>query len=200
MESGDRLPVTGSGLDSGLASGPAPGPGPAPDSSEARPSQRCNLLILSLASFCLICFGVWLVHAGKRYRDDHAPAAQGWRVGSAKPVEITLVREDRQTLACASSQVVAGLRCGGARDGHEDQPGPDILQPYNTVGNEIFLGAGLWSSLRDPLPTDRFTVVCSYNVKGFIKSAAIRFGAAGSFNPLGKTTPVGTLTDCTIPR
>ena len=50
------------------------------------------------------------------------------------------------------------------------------------------------------LPTDRFTVVCNCNVKGFIKTATIRFGAAGAFTPLGKTTPVGTLTDCVIPR
>jgi hypothetical protein len=192
--------VTGSGSESGSGSGPGSGPGPGSGSFDAPPSSRCNLLILSLASFCLICFGVWLIHAGKRYREDHAPAAQGWRVGSTRPVEITLVREDRQTLACVSNQVVSGLRCGGARDGHEGGLEPEILQPYNTVGNEIFLGAGLWSSLTDSLPTDRFTVICNFNVKGFIKSATIRFGAAGVFTPLGKITPVGTLTDCTIPR
>ena len=163
---------------------------------------RHNMLVLSLVSFCLIGFGVWVFSAGKRYREEYAHAVEGWRVGSTRAVEVTVVREDRQNLACISDQTIAGLRCGGETDRHGTAPDPQILQPYNTVAGEILLGAGLWSSpdLNGPLPQERFTVVCNYHIKGVIKSATIRFGPTGTFAPLGRTTTVGTLTDCSIPR
>lgn len=161
-----------------------------------------NLLILSLASFCLIGFGVWVFSAGKRYREDYANTVEGWRIGSSRSVELTLVADDMRTLACTSDHAVAGLRCGEDGEVPEGGPDPQILQPYNTTGSEILLGAGLWAcpDMKPPLPPGRFTVVCNYNIKGVIKSAAVRFGRTGSFGPLGRTTTVGTLTECMIPR
>jgi hypothetical protein len=168
--------------------------------------ERCNVLLLSFLSFFLIGFGVWVVSAGSRYREEYAQATQGWRVGSARVVDLTLVKDDKRNLACASDQVIAGLHCGYRSDSHEAGPlsadNPQILQPYNTVGNELLLGAGLWSSpdLKEPLPEARFTVICNYHIKGVMKSALIRFAPAASFAPLGRTVTVGTLTDCMIPR
>jgi hypothetical protein len=79
---------------------------------------------------------------------------------------------------------------------------PQILRPYNTVGNDLLLGAGLWNSsdLKEPLPETRFTVACNYHIEGVMKSAMIRFAPEASFGPVGRTVTVGTLTDCMIPR
>ena len=172
-----------------------------------RPS-RCNGLLLSFLSFWLIVFGVWVVSAGKRYREEYAQGqgTEGWGVGSTQRVELTLVREDRRNLACASDQVIAGLHCAYRRDAREAGPSaPDsaqILQPYNTVGNELLLGAGLWTDpvMKRPLPAARFTVVCNYRIDGVAKSASIRFDAAAPFSPVGKRVTVGTLSDCALPQ
>jgi len=172
-----------------------------------RPS-RCNALLLSFLSFCLIVFGVWVVSAGKRYREEYAQGqgTEGWSVGSTQSVQLTLVREDKNNLACASDQVVAGLRCAYRSDrsaaGASGPDDPQILQPYNTVGSELLLGAGLWlaSDLKKPLPATRFTVMCNYHIQGVAKSAAIRFDPAAPFVAAGKSLTAGTLSDCTLPQ
>jgi hypothetical protein len=70
------------------------------------------------------------------------------------------------------------------------------------VGNELLLGAGLWTSpeLKKALPAARFTVVCNYHIEGVAKSAAIRFDTGAPFVPAGKTVTVGTLSDCALPQ
>jgi hypothetical protein len=174
--------------------------------ADTRPTApRLNVLVFSLLSFCLILFGVWLFSAGRRYRAEYAQVTQGWRVGSTRVVELTLVRSDKENLACASDQTVAGLHCGyrrdfGAAGGSADDS--QVLQPYNTINDELLLGAGLWTSpdLKGPLPPSRFSVVCNYHVQGIAGSAAIRFAVGAPFGPVGKTVTVGSLTDCVLPR
>lgn len=186
-----------------MASSAEPQPKPR---GERPPADRCNALLLSFVSFFLIGFGVWLVSATERYRSEYAQATEGWRVGSTRAVELTLVSEDEKNLGCASDQEIAGLRCGHRRDRTEATAGASsglkVLQPYNTVGNELLLGAGLWTSpaLKRPLPKSRFSVVCNYNVRGVVKSVSIRFNPKDAFSPVGKTVTAGTLTDCVLPR
>jgi len=194
-ERGDEQPETAASLD------------PLQERPDAPPdTRRCNALLLSFLTFFLIGFSVWLVSASKRYREEYAQATEGWRVGSTRQVELTLVKEDRSNLGCASDQVIAGLRCEHRRDKRaaaEVSPGnPQILQPYNTVENELLLGAGLWSSpaLKGSLPSSRFSVICNYRIQGVVKSVAIRFNPSASFAPVGKTVSVGTLTDCVLPK
>ena len=189
--------------DSSGASPDTPSPAPpqaAPDAPS--PPERCNILLLSFVAFCLIWFGVWVVSAGKRYREEYAQLTEGWRVGTTRMVEVTLVKADKYRLACDASQDLWGLHCGGDRDLHKTGFEPNMLQPYNTVGNKLFLGAGLWNSpaLQEPLPEGRFTVVCNYNIKGVAKSVRVRFAPTGSFVALGKTVTAGTLTECVIPK
>jgi hypothetical protein len=169
-------------------------------------AERCNDLVLSFLVFVVIAFGVWVVSGGKRYRAEYAEATQGWRVGTTRVVELTLAPNDKTNLACASDHVIAGLRCG---HGSDEQPvgtlsadKPEMLQPYNTVQDELLLGAGLWAApdLKQSLPPTQFSVVCTYTIKGVMKSARIRFDAMSSFNPMGKTVTAGTLTDCVLPR
>ena len=165
-----------------------------------------HVLTLSFLFFCAIAFGVWVVSAGKRYRAEYAQATEGWHVGGSRMVELTLLRSDRQDLACASDVVVAGLHCGHRGDLREAGPrssdDANVLQPYNTIQHELLLAAGLWTSpaLRDPLPEGRFSAVCNFHMTGVMKSASIRFGASAPFGPIGKTVAVGNLTDCMIPR
>jgi hypothetical protein len=174
--------------------------------ADARPSpSRLNTLVLSLASFCVIVFGVWLVSAGKRYREEYAQVTQGWHVGSTRVVELTLVRADKGSLACASDASVGGLHCGFRRDFGAVAASPDdprVLQPFNTTNEELLLGAGLWTSpdLRGALPDGRFSVVCKYHIEGLTSSAAVRFGAGAPFSPVGKTVTMGSLTECVLPR
>jgi hypothetical protein len=184
------------------------GPPPGVVDGPLRPS-RCNALLLSFLSFCLIVFGVWVVSAGKRYREEYAQGqgTEGWSVGSTQAVQLTLVRDDKHNLGCASDQIIAGLRCGYHRNGSPvgaSTPDDDaqILRPYNTVGSELLLGAGLWTSpgLKKPLPAARFTVVCNYHIEGVAKLAAIRFDPAAPFAPAGRSLTAGTLSDCTLPQ
>lgn len=167
---------------------------------------RCNDLVLSFLVFVVIAFGVWVVSGGKRYRSEYAAATQGWQVGTTRTVELSLKKDDKTNLACSSGHAIAGLRCGYDRDeqpvGTLSADEPEMLQPYNTVADELLLGAGLWTApdLKQPLPSTTFSVVCNYTIKGVMKSALIRFDATSPFNPMGKTVTVGTLTDCVLPR
>jgi hypothetical protein len=168
--------------------------------------ERWNVLVLSLLTFCLTGFGVWLVSAGKAYREQYAQATETWRVGSTREVELTVVKNDKRNLSCASDQTIAGLHCGYRRNGREaGRVSPDdaqMLQPYNTTSNQLLLGAGLWTAeeLKEPLPEGRFTVVCNYHIKGIMKSAAVRFDPHASFSAVGKTVTAGSLTECVLPR
>jgi len=167
---------------------------------------RCNELLVSFVAFALIAFGVWVVLGGKRYRAEYAAGTQGWRVGSTRVVELTVVAEDKKNLACASKHTVAGLRCGYDQDQKPikslSADKPEMLQPYATVGGELLLGAGLWTNpdMKQDLPPKRFSVVCNFDIKGVLKSARIRFEPRASFNAMGKTVTVGTLSDCLVPR
>lgn len=180
---------------------------PAPTRSDAAPRlPRCNVILVSFLSFFLIGFMVWLVSAGERYRAEYAQVPDAWRVRSTRTVEITLVKTDRPNLGCASDQEVAELRCGYRRDFHEaalsTPENPRVLQPFNTVANELFLGASLWLSLdlQKALPDARFTVTCRYRIEGLMSSVSIRFDRAAAFAPTGKAVPAGTLSDCVLVR
>jgi hypothetical protein len=148
---------------------------------------------------------VWVIFSWAKYDQKAAQTEQGWHKGTRQLVELTLVREDHDRLACASNLTVEGLNCGYQGDSRPRVPTPDeahILRPYCNVKNESLLGAGLWDSpgMRGALPTERFTVVCNYDVVGVIKSVSLRWEPNGKFDPAKQSMPVGTLTDCVIPQ
>lgn len=184
---------------------PAP---PAPPPDENYPREPLPRRVLLYTVFALLCFGValWLVFAWAGYKEKYSQANDGWRLGSTKMLEITLIREDKRNLACASDRSFGEIRCAHARDGRflgtNPADSPNILQPFNTVKNELFLAAGLWQSpvLKEPLPTERFTVVCNYHVVGVLKAVALRWSPTGTFGPVDQSVPAGRLSDCVIPQ
>ena len=162
------------------------------------PMERTLLVLL------LIGFFTWLAFATTGYAARHAQLNEEWSVGSTRLVEVTVVPEDRQRLACGSDFEIGSLHCGYLANGRRREPvdEPNTLQPLNTVKNELFLGAGLWEGSTFPVPPlgVRFSVVCNYHVEGVLKSAALRWGDQAPFEPLKQTITVGHFTDCVIPR
>jgi hypothetical protein len=177
----------------------------APEPDEREPLPR-NVLLYTVFSLMCIGIGLWLVLAWSGYKEKYTQQTEGWHLGSTKMLEITLIKDDKKNLACASDKSFGEVHCGYHLDGTPWGPGPDqdahTLQPFNTIKNELFLSAGLWQApvLRGELPKDRFTVVCNYKVVGVLKAVSLRWSQTGSFNPVDQSVAVGTLEDCVIPQ
>jgi len=156
-------------------------------------------LLCSLLTTALLLF---LGFSVSGYRATY-PASDSFLAGTIQLVEITLVRDDAQNLACASNITSGGLRC--AFDSAE-RPAPALderhtLRPYSSIKGELLLAAGLWSSLpaRKDLPTSRFTVVCNFHVTSVLKSASLRWAPHAKFEPLERSVSFGFVSDCVIP-
>jgi hypothetical protein len=175
----------------------------ASSSSELEPLIRVTLALF------VIGFAVWLLLAGAAYRRQYSGTGAAWHRGAQNFIEITLVREDNLNLACASDAAMQDLYCGFRADrqrrqsaGDEDSDDTHLLRPYNTVNGELFLGAGLWSSLAQhgPLPAGRFTVTCDFEIAGALRSAALRWTRNGSFEASDRSLAAGVLRNCAIPQ
>lgn len=175
----------------------------APAAPAARKSFRPPVLVYTWVSLMTIVFVVWILYSWSGYSDKYAQVTEGWSLGSTKMLEITIVRDDKDGLACASDLNFDGVRCGF--NGSHSPSGVDLektLQPFNTVKNELFVASGLWTSkgLPNPLPAERFTVVCNYRVVGVSRNLSLRWGQKAAFDPLKHSVAIGTLSDCVIPQ
>ncbi len=189
----------------------APPPAPVPEPVEVnpipveyfRPSEIDGPLRALLVLF-VIGFGVFVVNHWSKYDKYSGQTEQGWHKGSKQMVEITLVKEDKSKLDCASNISIEGLGC--AYDANSQprtqQPSDKALHPYCNIKNDVLLASGLWESpaLQGQLPNERFTVVCNYNVVGVVKSVSLRWNTTDKFDPAKQSLPIGTLTDCVIPQ
>jgi hypothetical protein len=168
--------------------------------------SEIDVSLRALLALFVIGFGVWVVFAWMRYDKNAAQTEQGWHKGTRQLIEVTLVREDINKLACASNITLEGLSCGYLANSQPRVPPPQddahLLRPYCNVKNDVLLAAGLWDSpgMRGPLPAERFTVVCNYDIVGVIKSVSLRFSPNDKFDPAKQSLPVGILTDCVIPQ
>lgn len=161
-------------------------------------------MLRCLLALFVIGFAVWLIFAWSGYRRRYVMATEAWHRGPKNFIELTVVPDDRLNLDCASNVVFGDMRCGFGADHRPSQPVPSDrqrLRPYNTVNGELLLGAGLWSSPRlpNPLPAQRFTVWCDYDLVGAVRSAALRWSSTGPFTPLDRSVMVGRLHDCATP-
>lgn len=177
-----------------------------PSSKSAAPHEY-DLLMRTIFAFVAIVAVLGVFFAWTGYSNRYAQVTEGWHIGQSKLIEVTVVREDKGRLACSSDVILEdNVHCGFHTNG---QPFPEstqdnshVLSPYNTIKNELFLAAGLWTSpaLRGQLPTERFTVACNYKITGVLKSVGLRWAANASFEPVKQSVTVGTLTNCVIPK
>ena len=173
---------------------------------EKRPDPPKNLLLYTVFGFLCIGVALWLILAWAGYKEKYSQQTEGWHLGATKMLEITLIRDDKKNLACASEKVFSGIHCGFHGNnqpwGTTPETDPQVLQPFNTVRNELFLAAGLWQSpiLQGTLPAERFTVVCNYHVLGVLRAVSLRWAVTGNFSPVDQSLAVGNLTDCVIPQ
>jgi hypothetical protein len=163
------------------------------------------LLRVTLALF-VIGFATWLVLSWTTYRRQYSATGVAWHRGARNFIEITVVPEDRENLACAADAVLDGLHCGFGADHrpHRLNSGDgrsQVLSPYNTVSGELFLAAGLWDSpaLAAGLPKRRFTVMCDLDIVGGLRTVALRWTTTATFEPIDRSLAVGTLRDCILP-
>jgi hypothetical protein len=193
------------------ATEPTTEPATEPAAEPAAPTEKKvdppkNLLLYTVFGFLCIGVALWLVLAWAGYKEKYSQHTEGWHLGATRMIEITLVREDKKNLACASDKTFGNVHCGYLANsqptGTTPESDPNVLQPFNTVKNELFLAAGLWQSpiLREPLPKERFTVVCNYHVLGVLKAVSLRWATTGSFSPVDQSVAAGNLTDCAIPQ
>jgi hypothetical protein len=181
----------------------AKGPGAARKAG-AGATQGGGSLGKSVMLFFVIVIGLGAGFAilGRETQVDNRPK---WKVGDTADVEITLVKSDRQDLACAATEEVAGKHCafeamnkpwtkGNASDDKQ------ILKPYTTVDRVQFTAAGLWadpSMQPDKLPTTRFTVKCKYKVEGKLPNVGVRWEQTGQWFP-NTDWYAGSVTDCKV--
>jgi hypothetical protein len=167
--------------------------------------NEVDISLRALLALFVIGFGVWLVFSWLKYDKTAGQTEAGLRKGSRQMVELTLVREDRERLDCASDLTPGGLACGFSADGNPRKPpvlAEKTLHPYCNVKNEILLAAGLWQSpaLQGELPTKRFTVVCNYDVVAVVKNVSLRWIVTDKFAPAAQALAVGAVSDCEIPQ
>jgi len=177
---------------------------PKPTPAGGRPESAFVRPLVTLVGIAVF---VWLVFFVSGYGRRYAQMAKPWSKGGTHLVEISLIREDLDNLACASDVVLeGGVRCSyGANRQRATPPVEDdrlMLRQYVTVNRDLLLGAGLWSApdLRTTLPPWRFTVACNFHITGIVKSVSLRWSPGGPFDPVNQSVPAGTLTDCAFPR
>jgi hypothetical protein len=208
---GDAASGASSVGETAAAPSAAPPPAPIPEPVEInpipaeyfRPSEIDGPLRVLLVLF-VIGFGVFVANHWSKYDKYSGQTEQGWHKGSKQMVEITLVRDDKNKLDCASNIAIEGLGCAfdANSQARPQQPKDKTLHPYCNIKNDVLLAAGLWDSpgLPKELPAERFTVVCNYNVVGVVKTVSLRWNTNDKFDPAKQSLPIGTLTDCVIPQ
>jgi hypothetical protein len=137
--------------------------------------------------------------------------------GKMVDVSITLITADASGLACSSDQQIGPMHCAFKADGRpwpkeEGEAGSpeNIIAPYMTVDNTLFLVPGLWTEpalakrLVEEPPTKfdreqlrRFNANCKMKVEGKMNSFKVRWQPG---TPWGDRDAawVGRLSGCTL--
>jgi hypothetical protein len=171
----------------------------------ARPAQAGSLG-KSVLLFFVIVIGLGAGFAILGREQPAQVAAPKWKVGDVADVEVTLVKADRQELACASVDEVAGMHCQfeaaskGWSKGGDPNDDKKLLKPYTTTDRIQFTAAGLWTDpgmAPDKLPPTRFSVKCKYKVEGKLNNVGVRWEQTGQwYNQEGWYA--GTLSNCAL--
>ena len=74
--------------------------------------RRGHVMLTGASALICIGFALWVIFAWTHYGSGYAQAKQGFRLGGTHLVELTLVAEDRERLACASDGRFGAVGCG----------------------------------------------------------------------------------------
>ncbi|MBM4357427.1 MAG: hypothetical protein FJ096_04880 [Deltaproteobacteria bacterium] len=186
----------------------AKGKRPAP--RKAGISMRNVVIFGALVALLLAGFGV----LGTRDAGgpDNKPR---WKLNEPVDIELTLVANDANDLACSMEGDLAGLHCGytaanvknpAAQGSREDAK---LLQPYATTNRQNLFAANVWMQpeLKDvaalearikTLPQQRFALSCKFTPRGFAKSAKVQWKPGSDWGQTDKPWYAGEVKDCKI--
>lgn len=167
--------------------------------------QQGSSLGKSMLLFVVIVGGIAAGFAILGREQGQHPSTPKWAVGQTVDVEITLVKNDRQDLSCASGDEIGGKHCAFEAQNKPWSKGDNgddkkLLKPYTTTDRVQFTAAGLWSDpalAADKLPPSRFSVKCKYKVEGMLKNVAVRWEPTGQWYP-GNEWYAGSVSDCKV--
>jgi hypothetical protein len=180
--------------------------GPGAARAKRPPVRQGGSLGKSVVLFVVIVVGLglgfWVLSRGEPSQQAAKPK---WKTGEVADVEITLVSTDRQDLACASTDEIAGKHCAFEAVGKPWSKGASsddktLLKPYTTVDGVQFTAAGLWSDASlgpGKLPPARFSVKCKYKVDGTLHSVGVRWHDGEQFFPNNEWY-AGSVSDCKL--
>lgn len=159
----------------------------------------------SVVLFVVIVGGLAAAFAVFNTGDGGGRTVPSWKTGQQVDVELTLVKTDKEDLACASSEELGGRHCAfesQSKRWSKDDSSDDkkLLKPYTTTNGAELLAAGLWSepALSGTLPATRFSVKCKYTVEGKLKKPGIRWAADRPWYDNGGDWYSGAVTGCTL--
>jgi hypothetical protein len=174
------------------ARGPGKGRGPGAARAKKAPPPQGGSLGKSVLLFFVIVIGLGAGFAILGREPTAEQAKPKWTVGQTVDVEVTLVRSDRQDLACAAADEVGGKHCAFEAANKAWSKGGDpnddkvTLKPYTTTDRMQFVAAGLWSDpglSPDKLPATRFSAKCKLKVEGTMKNVGVRWEQTGQWYP-----------------
>lgn len=140
----------------------------------------------------------------------HCVAEKCAEEGSKHIVDITLVGNDHDNLACSIDGDVAGLTCSHGPDQKQVRAEParetdTRLQPMTTKDHLTILVAGVWSQpevqkkVKKAKPTTRFTASCQVVLRGSVEKARVRWKRGEAWMP-ATHVPVMAAESCTVGR
>jgi hypothetical protein len=167
-------------------------------------AQQGSSLGKSMILFVVIIGGLAAGFAILGREEQQAPAKPKWSVGQTVDVEITLVKSDKNDLACSSTEEVGGKHCAFEAMNKPWSKGSTtddkaLLKPYTTTDRIQFTAAGVWSdpALATSIPPSRFSLKCKYKVEGTLKNLAVRWDPAGQWFPQNEWF-AGSVSDCKV--
>jgi hypothetical protein len=180
-------------------------PGKSGTTRAKTPPPKGGSLGKSMLLFVIIVGGLAAGFAILGREEQTMPSRPKWTSGQSVDVEITLVKNDKQDLACSSPDEINSKHCAFEANSKPWSKGDNtddkkVLRPYTTTEHLQFAAAGIWSDpalAPDKLPATRFSVKCKYKVEGTLKSLGVRWEQTGQWFPNNEWF-AGSVSDCKI--
>lgn len=190
-----------------LKTPPKPAAPPPADSAPLKPAEIAGIF----AVLGVLGLGLYfLLRSPSTPQDAKKPppvaADKDWAVGKTVDVELTLLPNDKDNVACASPNAVNGKHCEWETQDKkwskpDDPADPNkILKPYATTGSARLIASGMWNdtAFTSNLPTGRFRAQCKYAIEGKLGQPEIRWNPAGPWRSQRGEWWVGALSGCKV--